>query len=86
MLGVVIAANKRRGLVLVEVNGSACTLLTECSEPPPAGSVVEGLLSGPGVETLRNINSGVLFQARVQVTNLPKKKALLQLVGAEAVS
>lgn len=81
MLGVVIAVNARRRLVLVEVNGGSCSLLTECEEPPRPGSVLEGLLDRKGIETLRNINTGGVFAANVQLTHLPKRTALLQLVA-----
>ncbi len=80
MLGVVIAVNARRRLMLVEVDSGYCSLLCDCEQPSRPGVVLEGLLDRPGIETLRNINTGGVFSARVQVTNLPRRAALLQLV------
>ncbi|WP_404378931.1 hypothetical protein [Caenispirillum salinarum] len=81
MLGVVIAVNARRRVALVEVNGGGCSLMTDCREIPAAGSVLEGLLDRKGIETLRNINANTVFEARIEVTGLPKKAALVQLLG-----
>lgn len=83
MLGVVIAVNAKRRVALVEVNGGRCTLMTDCRAVPSAGSVLEGLLDRKGVETLRNINDNTVFEARIEITNLPKKAALVELIGGE---
>ncbi|MCA1940273.1 MAG: hypothetical protein LDL26_04690 [Caenispirillum bisanense] len=81
MLGVVIAVNARRRILLVEVEAGSCSLLTDCEDQPRPGTVLEGLLDRKGIETLRNINTGRVFSGRVQFTRLPKRTALLQLVG-----
>jgi hypothetical protein len=81
MLGVVIAVNTRRRVALVEVNGGGCSLMTDCREMPLAGTVLEGLLDRKGIETLRNINANTVFEARIEVTGLPKTAALVKLFG-----
>lgn len=86
MLGVVIAVNAHRRIALVEVNGGACTLMTECAEIPPAGSVLEGLLDRRGIETLRNINTNTVFEAKIVMTGLPKKDALVRLLTDKAAA
>ncbi|GAA0568205.1 hypothetical protein [Caenispirillum bisanense] len=82
MLGVVIAVNARRRLMLVEVDSGYCSLLTDCEEAARPGVVLEGLLDRPGIETVRNINTGGIFSARVEVANLPRRAALLHLVAS----